>query len=523
MSDTDLAKFGKIRSFLWPVHSHENRKLIPMLLIAFLTSFNYNILRTAKDALVVTARGSGAEAIPFIKVWVLLPMAFFLTYLFAKMSNKLNREQVFYSMVSLFLGFFALFILVLYPAKDLLHPHQTADYLETIFPAGLKGLIAIFRNWTFTCYYVMSELWGNIVLSMLFWGFANEVTKVKEASRFYGLIGIALNFAGIAAGQISIAFSSPVFNLSLPFGHDAWEQTLILLVTTVIISGLITMGIFRWMMVNDIFKLQAEHKKSPKKKFKMSLRETFSYLANSRYLLNIALVVLTYNLVINLVEVLWKGELKLLYPTPNDYNIHMSYVSTAMGIVATFLSLCVVGKSLEKFGWGFTAAITPVVLLITSIGFFGLLMSKIYAYEATYALLGMSPLYLVCIFGSAHNAFCRGSKYSVFDSTKEIAFIPLSLESKVKGKAAIDGVGSRLGKSGGSLIHQSLLMVFANSLTSSAPYVAVIVILAIVVWIIAVKNLGKEFEKINESHSEPIDTEEKSSQSKAPVITTLST
>lgn len=516
MSDSDSAQFGKIRSFLWPVHSHENRKLIPMLLIAFLTSFNYNILRTAKDALVVTARGSGAEAIPFIKVWVLLPMAFFLTYLFAKMSNRLNREQVFYSMVSLFLGFFALFILVLYPAREFLHPHQTSDYLETILPAGLRGLIAIFRNWTFTCYYVMSELWGNIILSMLFWGFANEVTKVKEASRFYGLIGIGLNFAGIAAGQISIVFSNPVFNPNLPFGHDAWEQTLILLVTTVIISGLATMAIFRWIMVNDIFKEKTSCKKTPKKKFKMSLMETFSYLANSRYLLNIALVVLTYNLVINLVEVLWKGELKLMYPDPNDYNIHMSYVSTAMGIVATFLSLCVVGKSLSKFGWGFTAAITPFILLIASIGFFGFLLAKTYAYDATFALLGISPLYVVCIFGSAHNAFCRGSKYSVFDSTKEIAFIPLSLESKIKGKAAIDGVGSRLGKSGGSIIHQSLLMVFANSLTSSAPYVAVIVILAIIVWLIAVKSLGKEFEKLNEAHSEPIDTDEKEAIAKTP-------
>ena len=46
----------------------------------------------------------------------------------------------------------------------------------------------------------------------------------------------------------------------------------------------------------------------------------------------------------------------------------------------------------------------------------------------------------------------RGAKYSVFDATKEMSFVPLAPESKIKGKAAIDGVAvARLGKSSGSL------------------------------------------------------------------------
>ncbi len=41
--------------------------------------------------------------------------------------------------------------------------------------ARFGGPIAILRNWTFCLFYVMAELWGSVVVSLLFWGFANQV------------------------------------------------------------------------------------------------------------------------------------------------------------------------------------------------------------------------------------------------------------------------------------------------------------------------------------------------------------
>ena len=73
-----------------------------------------------------------------------------------------------------------------------------------------------------------------------------------------------------------------------------------------------------------------------------------------------------------------------------------------------------------------------------------------------------------------------------------MAFIPLSKESKEKGKAAIDGIGSRLGKSGASIIHQALLMIF-GSVTMSAPFVGVIIIMIFIGWLMAVRALGVLF------------------------------
>ncbi len=73
-----------------------------------------------------------------------------------------------------------------------------------------------------------------------------------------------------------------------------------------------------------------------------------------------------------------------------------------------------------------------------------------------------------------------------------MSFIPLSAECKLKGKAAIDGVGSRLGKSGGSVFHQFLLMIF-GTVSASTPYVAALLLVVIFGWILATFSLGKQF------------------------------
>lgn len=33
-------------------------------------------------------------------------------------------------------------------------------------------------------FYVMAEMWGSVVASLLFWSFANEVTTVDEAKKY---------------------------------------------------------------------------------------------------------------------------------------------------------------------------------------------------------------------------------------------------------------------------------------------------------------------------------------------------
>lgn len=494
-----------VRTYLWPIYGQEHVKFLPLFCMAFFIGFNYSILRTMKDTMLVTAEDSGAEVLPFIKVWGIIPAALLITLIYGKLNNRLHRDRVFYSMIGLFMGFFAIFTFFLYPIRDYLHPHETADWLQSILPPGFKGLIAMFRYWLFSSFYIMSDLWSSTILSMLFWGVANEVTQVGEAKRFYGLIAIGLNIASVSSGQVSFFLSTNTIDTSLFYRDNPWEQTLIFLTLVVLFCGAMIMGIYRYLSrkletTQVHISPQSRFKESPK--IHMSMKENFIYLWRSKYLLYIAVIVLSYNLIINLVEVIWKDQVKQLYPSPNEFNAYMSQISSLTGLISMFTALLISGHLIRRCGWTITALAPPIILLITSIGFFFFFFGR-NDLLGVLTFFGTSPLALVVFFGSAQNCLSRAAKFALFDATKEIAFVPLSSEAKLKGKALIDGVGSRLGKSGGSLLHQALLLIFAT-ISASAHIVAIMLFIVITVWISAVLALGKQFNAlVGQPQTEP--------------------
>lgn len=486
--------FGRFRSWFMPVHRGELKLFLPLLLIFCFICFNYNILRAAKDSLVLTAPSSGAEIIPFMKVWVILPMALLMTALFTRLSNRYSTEKIFYLMVGFFLAFFVLFGVVLFPLKDVLHPHQFANYLEQILPLGFKGFVAMIRNWTYTTFYIMSELWGTTIMSVLFWGFANEILNVQIAKRFYVLILIGGNISAICAGSLGKAISD--FSGLSRSSEEAWHHSLLLLIGVVIFGGFAIMGIFRWLQVSFLTNPQYNTSsiyQQDTPSVKMGLRNNFKYLMSSKYLLCIAAIVLTYNTCINLTEVTWKSQILNLCPGPNEFNGYMNQVTMWVGITATVISI-ISGFIMHRFSWTFNAMIPPVLTLLSGSVFFLFLIFKDQSIGVAIAnFFGTSPYIIGVLFGSIQQCITRGSKYTIFDATKEIAFIPLDKESKLKGKAAIDGVGSRLGKSGSALIYQMLLMIF-GTISGAIPYVGAILIIIIIAWIIAVCVLGKQFQ-----------------------------
>jgi len=509
MSSTNNAQFGPWRSFFWPIHRWEVKKFVPLLILYALVCLIYNLLKTAKDALVVTAPESGAIAIPFIKIWGIFPTALIVTLILSRLLNKISLERLFYIMIGSFLFFFLIFATVFYPLRDIIHPNKMADQLQLLLPHGFQGLISIFRNWSYTLFYVVSEFWGTVIMSIIFWAFVNEIMTVKDAKRVYGILNIGANIAAICSGQIVIVFSEGLVDLSFLSGADSWERCLRLTIGLVICVGLISIFLFRWYNLNVIKRDPSlshvwKHRRARPNSVKMGLRANFSYLLQSKYLFCIAILVVAFNITTNMLDLIWKDQLSLLYPNPNDFNSYMGKVLTFTGVLSTFVGFFLCGNVMRRVGWTVSALITPVALLITGTLFVGFLLLKGHPLCLSWMVaMGWAPLIIGVLFGTIQNVLSRSCKFTLFDTTKEIAFIPLNSELKLQGKAAIDGLMSRAGKMSGSLLHSGLLVVFGG-VSLSTPFVGLFLLFIVFGWILATRSLGHQFTHLT-SHDKTLD------------------
>lgn len=488
-------KLEALKNIFWPVETFENKKVIPMALMMFFILFNYTILRDVKDAIIVTAPGSGAESLSFLKVYGTLPFAILMTAFYSKLSTLLRKQTLFYTTITFMLTFFTLFAFVFYPNKEFFNmSHEHLVQLQNDFPR-FRWLIPLFANWTFSLFYVFSEIWGTFALSVLFWTFANQTTRSSEAKRFYPLFGMIGNVGLMFSGGILKQFTT--MNTHLP-DNIRWMINLKWIVGAVVLAGILIMYIYSWINKNvltDPRLFDPSEKKVKKKKQKLSFWESMKVVFHSKYIGYIAILVLGYGMAINLVEITWKGQIKLQYTNPNDYTGFMGQFSMIVGAVT--IVLMIVGNNiLRRFSWFTGAIITPVMLLVTGVAFFTFVIFRD-SLGGMMAAFSMTPVVLSIWLGLAQNVASKSTKYSLFDPTKEMAYIPLDENLKVRGKAAVDGVGGRLGKSGGALIQQVLLIsIIGSTQITIAPYVSIIMAVIVMAWILAVFGLNKEYKKL---------------------------
>ena len=316
------------------------------------------------------------------------------------------------------------------------------------------------------------------------------------------MFGLGANVALIFSGQY-VRFVSKM-RAGLPPGVDPWGVSIKYLMGAVLASGGALVSIFSFMQRKvltdpECVDQEKQMAKKKKKKVKMGLRESAKFLLSSPYIRDLAMLVISYGMCINLVEVSWKSKLKAAYPDPNAYSSFMGNFSSATGTVT--LAMMLIGRKIfKKFGWKFAAMITPATIGVTGLMFYALtLFAPFFAPIA--ASLGTTPLMLAVLVGAVQNILSKSSKYSLFDPCKEMAYIPLDSDSKTKGKAAVDVIGNPLGKSGGALIQQ-ILIFGVGSLAAATPYLAGILGVLLFFWYKAADSLSVQFEEAMEKSPE---------------------
>ncbi len=484
METNNKKEFGTIRSALFPIHGYELKKFAPLALLFFCISYNYSVLRGTKDIFILGK--SGAAAIYYLKAFGVTPAVFIFTIAYSYLSKTFGRDGRFNSVIIYFIAFFSIFLFLILPNLEALQLNSLTDSWESKFPK-LKGLWAIIRNWHTSLFYIHSEAWGSYALSVLFWTFANEITNLNQSKRFYGFLAIGANLGAISAG----------LSLKHIFRGNAYMT-----LTVVIGLGVLAIIVYNYLsraISSNPSLYQVEEKPKKKSKAKLSFAQSMAFLFKSPYLLLIAILVLSYGMSISLFEAVWKDRVQVFAAGNKEvlssiYGDQLAYIGAATIILIIFLS-----PWIKKKGWTITAMVTPLVFIIGSIVFFAFMLFGDYFSKIIPG--NMDTLGLAVYIGLGNVVFIKAAKYAFFDPSKEMAYIPLDEESKVRGKSAVDGVGGRLGKSLGSLAITFGFLQISNifydgSIGSIKSYIAVLIVAILIFWIISVINLGIRFRKV---------------------------
>ncbi len=498
MSDKEFKPFNnKIRNIFWPIHKHELGRFIPMSLLMFCLLFNQNILRILKDSILISE--VSAEVTSFTKVYVVTPISALFVVIYAIMLNKLSFDRIFYYLVSAFTLFFVIFAFIIYPNIDFYHmDREKLHYYMENYP-HYKWYIAIIGNWSYTIFYAFSELWPNIFYVLMFWQIANEITKTEQAKRFYTLFSLFGNSSLIIVGLMMANLSS---DHSIIHKYFTVSDDKIMLaqvsISMVAISTVLSCILIRYVTKNLIDCPEYSSKKATDKqsKPKMGLIESFRYISRSKYLWLMLICTSSFGLSMNLIEAVWKAKIKLLYPTVNEYASFNSIYIMWTGVA--IMVMTIIGNNIMRNrSWFAAAVISPIIILVTGSAFFFIVVydDKILSFFEGAIL--MSPLALAVFVGAVQNILSKGSKYSIWDTSRQMLYIPLNKELKTKGKAAVDIISPKIGKSASGLI-QSVIFTVVPMATyhSIAPGLMIIFISVCVLWIYAVRKIYFEYKKI---------------------------
>jgi AAA family ATP:ADP antiporter len=113
-------------------------------------------------------------------------------------------------------------------------------------------------------------------------------------------------------------------------------------------------------------------------------------------------------------------------------------------------------------------------------------------------------LYLA-IFGGIQNIAAKVVKYTFYDKTTQMAYIPLDPESKVKGKAAVDMLGSRLGKAGSSWLQIILLeLCHTHSIQPLSGILFVFLVFTTILWYRATYEVSQQLAVLEKTETEAL-------------------
>ncbi|KAG0440359.1 ADP,ATP carrier protein 2 [Dictyocoela muelleri] len=522
MAEENKKLFGAVR--IAPI---ERKKFWAMTYIFSSIILIFSIAREFKD--VFTMDRQSVAAIYAMKTFVMPIVAVIATMILQSLLTKYSNKTILHYTLLCFGIYFLAYGLVFFPFRDYIEAgtFTVIDLLSDnqfeykggnilVVPLGI-----IFR-WTSSLHFIMAEIWGSIVFSVMFLSFAADVCPVGQFSRFIPVFIMFSNLGLILSSFIILGYSRAKVSWSYTAGNHLITGFFVFFGILCLSSFFVMSWLDKNVLSKPLYIVKGTQKKKQKKQ-KVSFSEGIKVITTSKFALSMCLLVLSYNMMVNMTEANQKSCINVCAKKENrDIGSHFLglqfYNQLITGVLVICFLLSPLQRMIQNYGWLSMAIIPPVfasvatgLLLIMAfintsadgncsipyIGVFGKFLKTIFPFIT----IGLEQ-YLATISVTLYKVM----KYGPFDISKETIGRRIDGEYRPRIKGVYDGLCGKFGKSLGSLLSFIIFTYLGNDsdVRQASPIYFLIVTILSISWFSSVIYLNKKY---NESvkNNKPVD------------------
>ena len=334
----------------------------------------------------------------------------------------------------------------------------------TFFIAGLPVFWLLFRTdqlWVSMVFWFWAEVF--LAISVIqFWILVNDVYTPRQAKRFIGFF-VSGGLLGGVFGSLAASF------LSRP--KVLGTENLLLVCPFLLLAAL---GIL-FALPKSLAEMRPEQevRKEGAPKSQVGYLQSLRVLLKSRYLVILSGVMLAGFAVTKFIDFQFTRALKIRF-TDDERTTFLGVFFTLLLVASYLLHVLLTNRVLKEFGLRVALFIAPVVLAVGAV--FGFLLPA-----------GSAPA--IMVWTSLMRGTDKSLSHSLNQSTREILYIPVPAETKVKAKVFIDLFVNKFADALAALF---LFLAF-NLLHFSIPALSGLTLAFIAIWILLNRRLFREY------------------------------
>ncbi len=285
-------------------------------------------------------------------------------------------------------------------------------------------------------------VWAVVLVTVLgtqFWLIINEVFNPREAKRLIGFCVCGGLLGGSFGGLLAISLTEMGgANLLLPVAC-----------ALLLLCALVVRAIYTTCKKTPVFVNRSDAAQKLAGPQQFGLKGSFNAVRKNKYLVLIASIVVVTVIISTFIDFHFSSVVDEYFGDKEAKQAFFGLFYSCLFTFALFLNLFFTGYSLKNFRIRLTLLFTPIALLIGSV----------VVIVAPFALIPLIPA--IAIKGTDD-----GLGFSLQQSVRELLYIPVSSELKLKSKPFIDMFVRRFA----TVIAAILLLVFALSLEKEVDY-----------------------------------------------------